>query len=106
MRAGSGLGVVLGLLVGLVAGPAAAGQAELLSIQGFPMSKNQFVDGFEIQTWGAPLIAVCHLPHPWRFTVGADGTPEGYYPARQGYSPQALSGNRSCSSLKGCSWSM
>jgi hypothetical protein len=45
---------------------------------GLSIAKNEYVDKFEIHTWGVELLAVCHLPTPgWRLTVGSDGTPNG-----------------------------
>ena len=58
--------VVVCLLAVIFAQPTSAAPTELLSIEGFPVAQNQFVDKFEIWTWGVVILAVCHLPPAWR----------------------------------------
>jgi hypothetical protein len=50
---------------------------QLLSIQDFPLAKDEYVAGFDIKTFGVYALAICHIPHGWILSAGVDGTPFG-----------------------------
>jgi hypothetical protein len=60
--------ILFAVLILLLAEPAAAG-TELLSIR-LPQAKNQYINGFKVDTWGVEILAVCRIPVGWRITAG------------------------------------
>ena len=49
----------------------------LASITGIRLAKNEYVDGFKIDTWGVIERAVCHFPPGWDIDAGSSADPTG-----------------------------
>lgn len=49
----------------------------LASITGIKLGKDEFVDGFSIETWGVKERAVCHFPPGWSIDAGSSADPSG-----------------------------
>ncbi len=49
----------------------------LASITGIRLTKDEYVDGFSIATWGVTLRAVCHFPPGWDIDAGSSADPSG-----------------------------
>ena len=49
----------------------------LASITGIRLGKNEYVDGFSIDTWGVIERAVCHFPPGWNIDAGSSADPSG-----------------------------
>jgi hypothetical protein len=64
--------------------PAVAAQTELLSIRGIAVGKNQYINRFDIQTWGVEILAVCHIPREWLMTAGNFQDPGGKISSENG----------------------
>jgi hypothetical protein len=58
------------LAIQLTCNLAWAGQTVLLSIKGPSLQNGQYVDKFEIDTWGVDILAVCKIPNHWIITAG------------------------------------
>ena len=43
---------------------------ELLSIRGVELSKNAYISGFQVDTFGVRVLAVCRLPPGWTISAG------------------------------------
>jgi hypothetical protein len=56
---------------------AVAGNTELLSIHNISLPNNGYIAGFQIDTWGVRVLAVCHLPSGWTITAGKSADPTG-----------------------------
>jgi hypothetical protein len=61
--------------------PSAHAKSYLVSLSGLKLGDNEYVDTFDISTWGVGFEAVCHFPPGWTLTVGRtaalDGTLSG-----------------------------
>ncbi|WP_443750831.1 hypothetical protein [Asticcacaulis solisilvae] len=62
---------------GLAAAPPRHPTLYLASITGLTIGKNEFVDGFSIDTWGVRMVAVCHFPPGWSIDAGSSADPSG-----------------------------
>jgi hypothetical protein len=62
-----------------LAEPAAAaeGSTYLAAIQGLRVGAREYVESFEIATWGVEILAVCRIPPGWRVTAGNSAAPDG-----------------------------
>jgi hypothetical protein len=56
---------------------AKAGQIELLSITGIELPEGSYVAGFNVDTWGVEVLAVCRFPFGWTLTAGKSADPSG-----------------------------
>jgi hypothetical protein len=56
----------------LLTKPASAAQTELLSIRNLHIGADEYVDEFKIDTWGAEILAVCHIPPAWEVRADND----------------------------------
>jgi hypothetical protein len=61
----------------LLGSMSASAETYLLSISGLSLTDDQYIDRFNIQTWGVQIVAVCHIPVAWRITAGKFLDPEG-----------------------------
>lgn len=81
---GRGLLAAIAGLTCISAAPPPDGQWVLLSIAPPPLAPNEFMSGFEIETVGVEIGAVCHLPYGWRLTAGKDDSVTGLLSAEAG----------------------
>lgn len=53
------------------------GNSYLVSVTGISLARDEYVDGFAIDTWGVDVLAVCHIPPGWEMRAGREATPVG-----------------------------
>ena len=42
-----------------------------------PLTPDDRLESFSFDTWGARILAVCHIPPGWRITAGGSAAPDG-----------------------------
>lgn len=50
----------------------------LLSLVHLPVAKDQYVNAFDIDTWGVTTLATCQIPPGWTITAGSSADPSGH----------------------------
>ena len=51
----------------------------LASIVGIPLKRDEAIESFSFDTWGARFKAVCHIPEGWSIEAGGSLTPAGVF---------------------------
>jgi len=68
---------ILVLAAGLGACEPPPPRYQLLSLEALPLGQNEYLDRFEIETFGVEIVAVCRVPFGWEMAAGNDSSVTG-----------------------------